>query len=205
VVAWGNSSVHSHTDAPVILFSFAVAWIFGKSKAVKRSKTATIIRPKWDGSVGGWLNKSGITPSNGFVTLYKRVSMYLKAQESTPNETVWTPGKTLIHPNWNPKVSECGAGKFHACPAPYLCDEFQFMPDDRYVAIKIHKRDLFAWKDPEYTTKIAFRKGSVLYECDSDGKRIAMNNYRPRQWQDLLGLLFLAAIGLALAIGLLSM
>ena len=31
-----------------------------------------------------------------------------------------------------------------------------------------------------------------------------MNNYRPRPWQDLLGLLFLAAIGLALAIGLLA-
>lgn len=53
-----------------------------------------------------------------------------------------------------------------------LCDEFRNLIDDKYVAIKVDKGDVYAWSYPQYPTKIAFRKGLALYECDRDGNKI---------------------------------
>ena len=172
VVAWENSSVHHYSCEPCLLFAFAAAWVFGKSRAVKRSKSATIIKVKWDDSVSGWLDKSGRKPVKGVTTLYKRVSKEFKTQEGTANETVWAIGTTVEHKNWQPKDEECGSGKFHACPEPYLCDAYRDTADDRYIAIAIRTKDLFAWKNPEHQNKIAFRAGKVLHECDRYGKQL---------------------------------
>ena len=101
------------------------------------------------------------------------MSSDLKTQEGTVNETVWEIGKTLSHVSWSPKVSECGEGKFHACSRPYFCDEFRFNKDDKYVAIRVKVKDLHAWQgNTQYPHKIAFRAGTVLYQCDKFGNKL---------------------------------
>jgi hypothetical protein len=78
----------------------------------------------------------------------------------------------VTHPAWNPTLSECGEGKFHACSRPYFADEFRSIMNDKYIAIKIKIDDLYEWENPEYPHKIAFREGTVLYECDKYGRKI---------------------------------
>ena len=137
----------------------------------KKASTATIIIPKIKEGIGGWL-ESNMIKNSTFVTLFKKVSKELKTQERTMNETLWAFGKIIEIGEWNPKENECGDGKFHACSRPYFCDEFRNKKDDKYIAIKINEKDLYAWPSPQYPHKIAFRKGMVIYECDRFGKRI---------------------------------
>ena len=181
VVAWGNSSVEARGNVcvyiqsefcDVTLLAFAVAYLLvKKAKAKLKSKTATIIKPERAKGTEGWLEAEGVGPKSK-VILFKKVSADFKTQEREPQETTWTIGTTLDHPAWNPKESECGSGKFHACSRPYFCDEFRNEKGDKYIAIGIAKKDLYAWPDPLYQHKIAFKKGTVLYECDRFGKEI---------------------------------
>ena len=169
VEAWGNSGVHLQSDyATVALFMFSVCWKLAKGKIKKSSKTATIITPKQ----GDWFEEN-VIEKKAKIILYKRVSNDFKTQEGTPNETLWAIGATLEHPAWSPKESECGEGKYHACSRPFFCDEFRNgKHDDRYIAIEVPIKDTYIWKNAEYPHKIAFRKGTVLYECDRLGKKI---------------------------------
>jgi hypothetical protein len=116
--------------------------------------------------------------NNNDVIIYKRVSNQFKTQENTPQETRWTPGTTVEHDAWNPSHSECGAGKFHACAVPFWCDVFRSKRDDRYVKIAVNKEDLFDWRStggtPNYPSKIAFRKGTVLCEVDRFGEEVTL-------------------------------
>jgi len=183
VVAWGCVSIHVHSElATALLFGFSVAFALAKAKITKKAKTATIITPKKAAKVtaGSWLAAHGIDRSSAKTTiLFKRVSVDFKTQEVEPNETQWNVGTTVTHPAWEPSVQECGAGKFHACPRPYFADEFRSKPDDRYIAIEIAVKDLYAWpKNPNYPHKIAFRKGKVLFECDKFGLKIGGTNDR---------------------------
>jgi hypothetical protein len=173
VVAWGNVGIHIHSEfSTVLLFSFAVAWLCGKgTKAKKKSKTATIIKPVRKSGTAGWLEAEAVKPEKA-VVLFKRVSSDFKTQEHTNNETLWKIGETLTHPSWSPKDEECGRGKFHACSRPYFCDQFRSVSGDKYIAIEIERKDLYAWPNPDYPHKIAFRKGTVLYQCDKFGKEI---------------------------------
>ncbi len=180
VTAWGNSqvtargnvSIHMQSDrSSVVLFAFAVCIAVVKGKITKRSKTCTVVFPKPAIGVLGWLGAHGIRASKK-VILFKRVSVDFKTQENNSNKTLWQIGTTLEHSAWNPEAQECGGGKFHACPFPYFCDDFRETAGDRYIAIEIAKSDLFAWKNPQYPHKIAFRKGTVLYECDRFGKKL---------------------------------
>jgi hypothetical protein len=173
VVARGNVSVHVFSaDVHITLFMFAVCWLIQKAKVIKKSKTATIITPKQKPGNAGWLESHAIE-RKAKVILFKKVSKDFKTQEGTSRETLWTIGTTLTHPNWEPKSEECSEGKFHACGRPYFCDEFRNNPGDRYIAIEIPKKELYAWpKNPDYPHKIAFRTGKVLYECDKIGKKI---------------------------------
>jgi hypothetical protein len=157
----------------VDLFGFAVAiLVIAATKVVKKSPTATIVQPETPKGTPGWLESHAIEPADK-VVLYKRVSADWKTQEDTPNETTWTPGATLEHPQWSPNGEECGAGKFHAVARPYFGDEFRTQSGDRYVAIEIATADLHAWDQrPTYPHKIAFRKGTVLHEVDRFGKRV---------------------------------
>lgn len=34
------------------------------------------------------------------------------------------------------------------------------------------KKDLYAWENPHYPRKIAFKTGKVLFECNIDGNKI---------------------------------
>jgi hypothetical protein len=172
VEAWGNSCIRIQSeDCSVALWAFSVAYLLTKkAKAALKSKTATIIKPVKSEGVEGWLEAEGIKPSKS-VILFKRVSSDFKTQEREPNETLWTVGTTLTHPSWNPKESECGSGKYHACSRPYFCDEFRTIKGDRYIAIEIKKKDLYAWPNAQYPHKIAFMAGTVLYECDRFGKQ----------------------------------
>ena len=175
VEARGNVGVHVHSvDVTVRLYMFAVCWALVKSKKIaKKAKTATIIRPKTSKGTKGWLESQGMKQEKTAVTVFKRVSFDLKTQEGTTNETFWEIGKTLEHSTWAPENAECGAGKFHACSRPYLCDQFRNNSGDRYVAIKVQVKDLFSWDaaEAQYPYKIAFRKGTVLYESDRLGKK----------------------------------
>ena len=187
VEAWGNSTVKAlgnstveafmtacvHLMSPgvqVALFGFAVAFQMVEAIIKKNSKTATIIKPKYKKGVEGWFEKNAIE-SKTKVILYKRVSKEFKTQEGKPQETNWKLKSIITHTNWKPKDDECGEGKFHACSTPYFCDEFRSDPNDRYIAIEISKKDIYAWENPEYPHKIAFRKGKVLYEVDHLGRK----------------------------------
>lgn len=107
------------------------------------------------------------------IKLYKRVSKRFQTQENTINETIWTVGQYIKHPNWNPYDSECGAGKFHACAFPFMCDLYRQEEGDRYIAIEVNITDLHDWPfEKNHPNKIAFRAGTVLYECDMMGNKI---------------------------------
>jgi len=172
VVAWENVGVHAFsTYSTITLFAFAVCWMVVKAKVIKKSKTATIIIPKEKKGLSAWFEREGIEEKSK-VILFKKVSKDFKTQEGTSNETLWTVGTTLDHPNWNPKEQECGPGKFHACSHAYFCDEFRNVKGDRYIAIEIAKKDLYVWENGGYPHKIAFKKGKVLYEVNKMGKKI---------------------------------
>jgi len=174
VEAWGNSSVINQsvfTDLSIMFY--AVCFMAQTTKKLKRAKTATIINPNYDNTISKFIELNDVKKLNfDHVLLYKRVSVDLKTQEETNNETVWCIGKKLEVPVWSPE-KECGAGKFHACSRTFFCDEFRYTKaDDRYIAISVKISDLYTHKNPQYPHKIAFRKGRVLYEVDRDGKKI---------------------------------
>lgn len=183
VVARGNSSVVAHACvgvhlqsdlASVVLFAFSVCWILARSatRVKKESPTAIVIEPAFRDGVEGWLDKEAIE-DGATIVLYKRVSKDFKTQEREPWETTWTAGAKLEHPKWSPSRGECGEGKFHACSRPYFCDEFRTVQGDRYIAIEVAKADLYAWPNPAYPHKIAFRAGKVLHEVNRLGKPVA--------------------------------
>ncbi len=172
VVAWGNVGVHLQSDfATVGLFMFAVCWKLAKGKITKHSKTATVITPKTLPGVAGWLAAHAIKKAP-MVVIFKRVSKDFLTQEGTPKETKWLPGTTVTREVWNPKQDECGSGKYHAVARPYFGDEFRDTQGDRYVAIAVKPTNMYAWPNPSYPHKIAFREGKVLYECDRFGDKI---------------------------------
>jgi len=114
-----------------------------------------------------WLEKEKLEIKDGSVILYKRVSHDFKTQEGTKNETIWSIGSTLEHPAWKPDDKEFGEGKYHACSRTKFCDIFRNKSDDRYIKLKVRIEDMYAWENPFYPSKIAFRKGIVLGECDN--------------------------------------
>ena len=116
-----------------------------------------------------WLEKEKLEIKDGSVILYKRVSYAFKTQEGTKNETLWSIGSTLEHPTWKPDGKECGEGKYHACSRAKFCDGFRNKSGDRYIKIEVRIEDMYAWENPSYPSKIAFRKGIVLGECNQDG------------------------------------
>ena len=173
-VLWGNSFIRI---ADLFFQGFLTLWGYSiavvpfniKIKITKKSKTAIIQRYK---PIDNWFERNGIKKSKK-VIFYKKVSKDFKTQENTKNKTVWEIGSIVEHPNWNPKESECGEGKFHACSRPYFCDEFRNELEDKYIAVEIDRKDLYEWKDkPSYPYKIGFRKGKVLYEVNKYGEEI---------------------------------
>ena len=115
-----------------------------------------------------------IAADKNHVVLIKRVSKDWKTQEGTQNETTWIIGSTLEHPAWNPSEQECGEGKYHACAEPFFCDAFRNEKfDDKYVALRIAIKDLYAWpKEPQYPHKIAFKRGTVLHQVNLAGVKV---------------------------------
>ena len=171
VKALGNSTVYAQSDyCVVVLFVFAVCFKLAKAKITQKSKTTTVIIPKYKKGVIGWLERHEI--ENKKIILYKKVSKDFLTQENSPNKTEWKIGDTVELEDWKPKNSECGEGKFHACARTYFCDEFRNEKGDKYIAIEIKKKDLYVWENPSYPHKIAFRKGVVLYEVDKFGKKL---------------------------------
>jgi LEA14-like dessication related protein len=175
VEARGSSSVHVQSEYPTIeLFGFAVAIVLAKCKNIlKKSRTCSVVRPKFAKGNAGWLDRNAVQPKARRAIVFKRVSKDLQTQEKSPNQTDWKIGSTVEHPNWKPESGECGAGKFHACSRPYFCDQFRSIQGDRYVAIEVAVKDLFAWDGGNYPHKIGFRKGTVLHECDRYGSKLA--------------------------------
>ena len=180
VRAWGNATVEASgqtciwafsDQCTVFLFFFSVCFKIAKAKITKKSKTATIIEPKRKAGTGGWCEAEAVENKKELI-LYKRVSKDFKTQEGKERETLWAIGSMVEHKSWKPKESECGDGKFHACSHPYFCDEFRSEAGDKYIAIKVAKSDVYAWPNPGYPHKIAFKKCIVLYECDAEGKEI---------------------------------
>ena len=178
VEAWENSSVVARGNVCVrisakiktlSLFGFSVLFQpFDLKFKFKKEKTCLIqkIKPQ------KYLDREGIKATRNYIILFKKVSKDFFTQENSVNQTLWQIDSTVTHPDWRPKLEECGEGKFHACSRPYFCDEFRNIPGDRYVAIKIKITDLYEWKNPYYPHKIAFREGKVLYEVNKYGKRI---------------------------------
>lgn len=170
VMARDNSALHIN-GGTALIGGQAVCWNLGNAM-VTTQDAGQVITPAPKSGVDAWLKRHGIVPS-ALVILYKRVSKDFLTQEGSRWQTEWRPGSLVQHPAWNPTLAECGAGKFHACPRPYFCDEFRGQPDDRYVAIEIAKKDLFVWNDrPKYPHKIGFCAGRVLFECNQIGVRV---------------------------------
>ena len=171
VVAWENSviRVFASLDIKLSMFGFSVL-IKPNTLKLKFKRTKTVLvqnyRPQ------PYLKREGILTIKGYAVLFKRTSLIYKTQENTENETTWTVGTTLTHPDWNPQKTECGEGKYHACSRPYFCDEFRSNKGDIYIAVKIAIKDLYEWKGGQYPHKIAFRQGTVLYRCDRFGKEV---------------------------------
>jgi len=114
-----------------------------------------------------YLERYKIPIIDDHVILYKKVSKDYKTQEGTANETTWALRTTLEHSNWDPSLTECGAGKFHACAKPRWCDMFRNEKDDKYIAVRIHVQDLYEWtNNPSYPQKIGFRRGYVVGEVE---------------------------------------
>ena len=174
VTACDSSTVTAYDSSTVTACGFAVAVLWGSAKIRKKGKYAKVVRQRVlkAKTLAEWIDINDVEVKGQFVTLYKRVSVDLKTQEGEANETLWAIGSSLVVPNWDPAGSECGAGKFHGCPAPRYCDEFRTKAGDRYVAIKVAKKDCKVWPDARYPHKIAFRAGTVLHECDKNGKKI---------------------------------
>ena len=180
--AWESSQVHNEASnhsvitnigfcASMVLRGFAVAMLpFDLKIKIKKEKTCHVQRFKPQDK---YLERESVDVKNKSVILYKRTSSDFKTQENTPNETLWLVGSTITHPHWEPKLNECGAGKFHACSRPYFCDEFRNeKKDDKYIAVQIQITDLYEWPQAQYPHKIAFREGKVLREVDKFGKEI---------------------------------
>ena len=139
---------------------------------IKKEKTCTVVSPKWEKGIVGWLQRQGIEKKDRII-LYKKVSKDFLTQENNLNKTLWFVGSIVEHNNWEPEKEECGDGKFHACSRPFFCDEFRNEIGDKYITIEIALEDIYVWeKNPQYPHKIAFKKGKVLYECDNLGKEI---------------------------------
>jgi hypothetical protein len=174
VEAWGSSAVHNHSGYTTLeLFGFSAAWLIAKaSKVVRTGSNTTLIEPKQEKGTIAWLDREAVGLKDGKVVLFKRVSSEFKTQENTANETHWVIGTTVEHLAWQPEKAECGSGKFHACSRTYFCDEFRTGPGDRYVAIEIAMEDLFVWEGGSYPHKVAFRKGTVLYEVSRLGMKL---------------------------------
>ena len=172
VTAYDSSTVRAESAISIItLFAFSVAFVKLNMKVLIKSKNATVITVRPPKTATEWLDFHGVEHSKEAV-LFKRVSHDFKTQEKTSNETTWSIGSVLEHPNWGPSLEECGAGKFHACHHPSACDMYRVSTGDKYVAIKIDVNAMFVWKDdPQHPNKIAFRKGTVLYECDVNGNK----------------------------------
>jgi len=168
----GNATIRIESGTIDIMLGAAVAFVLGKCTIKSKSKTNTIIQRPESGTVDLWMMSEGVVAELGYVVLFKRVSSQYQTQENSLRETTWTPGTTLEHSSWDPHKEECGAGKYHACSLPVFCDEFRSTYGDKYVAIRVKTSDMHAWKDPAYPHKIAFRKGTVMYECDLSGKEI---------------------------------
>jgi hypothetical protein len=182
VEAWGNSSVVArgnvgvHVQSPYCsleLFAFSVAWLIAKCKVKTHGKKCQTITPVAPEGLEGWFENEAVSVDGKKAILFKRVSADFKTQEGQTNETLWAVGSTLEHKAWSPKDDECGPGKFHACSRPYFCDEFRSLRGDRYVAIEVNVSDLYLWPNGQHPHKIAFRKGTVLHECNKLGKKIA--------------------------------
>ena len=168
VVAWGNVGVHLFSSvSTVTLFMFSVCWKLAKGKINKKSKNCTVIELEEI----DWFENNGIEKIKT-ITLYKKVSKDFKTQEGTKNETVWTVGSTVKHPSWKPTQEECGENKYHACSRSYFCDEFRNKKGDKYIALEIDIKDIYAWPKPTYPHKVAFRKGKVIGEVTKFGKKI---------------------------------
>ena len=168
----GNALVRVQSSAArAVLYGCSVAFIGAPLAAnVEKKSTSCHVQLTLD---LGWFERNAVDKAET-VVLYKKVSKDFKTQAGTGNETVWTIGTTVTVPNWN-TASECGPGKFHACSRPYFCNEFRNQPGDRYIAISIKLKDLHEWTDdPKYPHKIAFRSGTVLYECDRFGREVNM-------------------------------
>jgi len=181
-VAWASSQVHNvaraysvvtclNACASLVLHGFAVGILpVGLRVKITKSKTAHVQRFK--PLADNFFTRHDLPEKAKKYSLFKRVSSEFKTQEKTHNETLWLPGTTVEHKAWAPENDECGAGKFHAVARPYFGDEFRSNLEDRYIAIEIAAKDLYEWKNPQYPHKIAFRKGTVLYECDKYGNKV---------------------------------
>jgi hypothetical protein len=148
--------------------------ISDKKLKIKLSQNATNkVLKKYKITTEFWLDVHEIEKKRGKSILFKRVSEDFKTQEKTKSETLWTPGLVITHKDWDPEKSECGEGKFHAVSEPTFGDLFRDEKGDRYIAIEIAVKDLYAYPtNPSYPHKIGFRKGKVLYECDRNGKKV---------------------------------
>jgi hypothetical protein len=155
-----------------------VVWLLAKlEKAVtKHGKNCQTITPTAPAGLDGWFEAEGVVTKADRVILFKRVSADFKTQEGTTNETLWAVGSTVTHPAWSPKDQECGPGKFHAVSRPYFADAYRDTRGDRYIAIRIAVKDLYAWPSPSHEHKIAFREGVVLHECNRLGKQMEVKS-----------------------------
>ena len=169
VVAWDCVSVnYRSSDAEVSLYRNSVCICETVTYNITKHGNA-IIQFKTKQS---FIDAHGIVPVDDKIIIYKRVSEDFKTQEGTLNETTWTVGTTVTHPNWSPTSSECGEGKFHGVAKPYFADDFRHELNDRYIAIQVSICDMYEWETPSYPHKIAFREGYVLYECDRYGNKL---------------------------------
>ena len=176
--AYDNCVINCYSSKAKInkLFDVVVLILNDCIVKTKKTKYVTVVRRSSKNispiSVKKWAIINNVDIVSGRIKIYKKVSKDFKTQEGNTNETDWKIGSIVKHSNWKPKQDECGENKFHACSKPYFCDEFRNEQGDRYIAIEVELKDTYAWPNPAYPYKIAFRKGKVIFEVDKFGKEL---------------------------------
>lgn len=149
-----------------------------KAEAERQARRSAPLNRTEEKAVLDWCAEKGLPVTDGKVVVYKRVSADYKTQVGyLDRETSYIIGSTVTHPNWNPRSSECGAGKYHACGTPRQCDPYCGMYDngsDKYIALEVAVKDMFAWpaRGRCHPNKIAFRTGKVLCRCNREGRKM---------------------------------
>ena len=159
VVAWGSAHVEGQSPCAVLVVRSAYADARGGLLVVAYRQEPT---------AEAWLRATNARVDGDTAVLYKRTA----ADYSTQHGVRYVPGADVEAPDWDP-LPECGGG-LHFVAHPAQADQFRDGADDRYVACAVAIADIVVHEQPLHPDKVKAPRCRVLYECDREGKPVAV-------------------------------